>query len=303
MVISGRIASMLVVVWLAATTVFFALRVLPGDAIEARLAWNGASAEAIQQRRIEMGLNEPILLQYGRFLANMVRGNLGVSLIDGQPVTNLILQRFGPTLVLASTSLLVATLLGLVLGTLAVLQVGQGVSTAARFTINLAISTPIYWTGTLALYAFTGLSDLLPAQTATVILLILPIFVLGFHTSGAIAKVAQANLRVTLSADFVRTARAKGLPESQIVLRHVLRVGLLPTLTVIALQGGFLLGGTVITESLFFRPGIGRLLLDRTLLQDYPVVQGIVILAALTYIMLNTTTELLYLLLDPRVRI
>jgi peptide/nickel transport system permease protein len=203
-----------------------------------------------------------------------------------------------PTLTLAVPALVLASVLGTVLGVVGALR-GGGL---ARVLTSLALSTPIYWTGTLAIYVFTVQLGVLPSAGAgRLSQLVLPVGVLGFHTAGAIARLTQTHVRAALNAAFVQVARSKGLRERQVLLRHVLRVGLLPIVQVIALQAGFLLSGTVITEMLFVRPGMGKLLYDSTLKQDYPVVQGIVIVSAVVYTLLNTLADLLYPLLDPRV--
>jgi ABC-type dipeptide/oligopeptide/nickel transport system permease component len=293
---------MLAVIWLAATLAFIALRIIPGDAITSQLAQSGVSEDAIQERRAEQGLDAPIVVQYGRYLRGLIHGDFGNSLLSGQPVAQMIAQQFAPTVMLAGAALVFATILGIGLGCVSALDMGLGTTIAARVLVNLSLSMPLYWTGTVAIYIFSVWLGLLPsAGGARLSQLVLPVAVLGFHTSGAIARVTHANLREVRSAEFVRAAHAKGLPARSIALRHILRVGLIPVVTVIALQAGFLLGGTVITESLFVRPGIGRLLLEATLQQDYPVVQGIVILAALGYALINTSADLLYRLLDPRV--
>jgi peptide/nickel transport system permease protein len=290
------------VIWLVATLAFFALRVLPGNAIEAQLVQSGVSQEVIEQRLAEQGLNEPVLAQYLRFVSNVVRGDLGYSLLDGQPVGELILQQLPPTIALALCALLMATGLGLLLGVAGASDIPYGISAAARGVTSLSLSTPIYWTGTIAIFIFSAQLDLLPSAGAgRLSQLILPVAVLGFHTAGAIARVTQANVGETWGADFVRVARAKGLPERIVVWRHVLRASLLPIVTVIALQAGFLFSGTVIVESLFVRPGIGRVLLDAIIRQDYPVVQGVAIFSAVVYILFNTLADGLYRLLDPRV--
>ncbi len=283
--------------WLAATLAFFALRVLSGDAIQAELLSSGASAETIAERQAALGLTDPVVVQYGRFLSGLLRGDLGVSLLDGRPVTEIITQQLAPTVALALTALIMATFGGIMLGTVAALDLR--VSGIARLVLDLSLSVPLYWTGTLAIYIFAVQLNWLPTSGANN--LTLPALVLAFHTSGAVGQVVRAGVRDTLALDFVRTARAKGLREAPIIIRHVLRAALLPTVTVIALQAGFLLGGVVITESLFVRPGIGRLLLNATLRQDYPVVQGIVILGAFVYTLLNAGADLVYHLLDPRV--
>ncbi len=287
-----RIASITASLWLAVTLAFFALRMLPGDAVQVQLQESGASAETIAQRRGALGLDQPVLAQYGRYLVGLLRGDLGVSLLDGQPVAEIIGQQFAPTLALATCALLVAAALGITLGTLAALDRFA----LARLLLDLSLSVPLYWTGTLAIYLFSVRLDWLPATG-----LFLPVAVLGFHTAGAVGQVVRADVRETLALDFVRTARAKGLREARVIVRHVLRAALLPVITVIALQAGFLLGGVVITESLFVRPGIGRVLLNATLRQDYPVVQGIVVLGALVYTLLNAAADLCTHLVDPRV--
>ncbi len=269
MTLLRQIITALATLWFAATLAFFALRALPGDAIEAQLRESGAGADVIAERRVALGLDDPLLVQYGRYLTDLARGDLGVSLLDGRPVTEIVAQQFLPTLTLAVCALALAAVVGIALGVIAALDVP--LAFAARLLLDLALSMPLYWTGTLAIYVFAVELNWFSSTG-----LLLPAVVLGFHTAGAIGQVVRAGVQETLALDFIRTARAKGLPERRILIRHVLRAGLLPAVTVIALQAGFLLGGVVITESLFIRPGIGRVLLNATLRQDYPVVQGIV---------------------------
>lgn len=296
-----RLAASLGVIWLAATLAFFALRVLPGDAVQAQLLGSGASASAIAERRAALGLDDPALVQYGRWLAGIGQGSLGVSLLDGQPVAAMIGQRLAPTLALALSALLVAVVLGICLGGTAGLERGKG-SRLAALLLDLALSMPMYWTGTLAIWLFAVQLGWLPfSQSSDVQGLILPAVVLGFHSAGAIGRVFSASVREAKDADFVRTARAKGLPEHAVLSRHIARASLLSAVTVIALQAGFLLSGIVITETLFVRPGIGRLLLDSVLRQDYPVVQGIVVWMAIVYTAVNAAADVIYALVDPRV--
>ncbi len=289
-----QIITALATLWFAATLAFFALRVLPGDAIEAALRESGAGAATIAERQAALGLDDPLLVQYGRYLTGLLHGDLGVSLLDGRPVTEIVAQQLAPTVVLALSALTVAAVVGVGLGVIAALEIP--LAALARLLLDLALSMPLYWTGTLAIYIFA-----LQLNWVSSTGLLLPAAVLGFHTAGAIGQVVRSGVQETLTLDFVRTARAKGLPERGVLIRHVLRAGLLPAVTVIALQAGFLLGGVVITESLFIRPGIGRVLLNATLRQDYPVVQGIVVLSAVVYIVLNTAADFSYRLLDPRV--
>jgi len=294
-------ASALATIWLAATLAFFALRVLPGDAVTTQLRESGVSAEMITSRRTALGLDDPVVVQYVRFLGGLARGELGVSLQDGRPVSEIILQQFIPTLTLTVSALLISITLGITLGALAALEQPlialSRLSFLARLILDLSLSVPLYWTGTLAIYFVTVLAiQGLPASG-----IVLPTLVLGFSGAGAIGQLVRASVSETLGQDFVRTARAKGLSETKIVFYHVMRAGLIPVVTAIGLQAGFLLGGVVITESLFVRPGIGRVLLNATLRQDYPVVQGIVIFGAIVYIVVNFAADLLYRLFDPRV--
>lgn len=284
------------ILWLAVTLAFFALRVLPGDAIDTQLRDTGASATTIAERRVALGLTDSPGEQYLHYLGGLLHGDLGVSLLDGRGVTEIIVEQVAPTAILAFSALLIASLGGIGLGTLAALE--TSVSRFARLMLDLSLSVPLYWTGTLAIFVFSVRLNWLPSGGSNVIL---PAAVLGFHTAGAVGQVIRVNVRDVMGFDFVRTARAKGLSEHRVLLRHILRASLLPAVTVIALQAGFLLGGVVITESLFVRPGIGRVLLNATLRQDYPVVQGIVVLSAVVYTVLNTAADLLYRLIDPRV--
>jgi len=300
--LARRALSALAVVWLAASLAFVALRWAPGDALDATLARSGASEEAISERRAALGLGDPLPLQYARYWLDTIRGRWGASLVSGQPVTDLLAENARPTLTLALATLAVALALGVILGVTA----GLGRPAALRWLADaiaaLALATPVYWTATLAIYAFTVALGVLPGVGGEgPHALILPALVLGFHTAGSIARVTAASVRDAARGDFVRTARAKGLPEPD-VLDHILRVGLLPVVSVAALQAGFLLGGTVITETIFVRRGLGQVLLSAVINRDYPVVQGLVALSALVYTTLNAAADVLYYRLDPRVR-
>ncbi len=297
-----RAGAALLVAWLALTVAFVVLRALPGDAVDATLTHAGVSQEALDARRDALGLNDPLWKQYLDYGVAALRGDLGESLLSGQPVTELIAQNWGPTVTLAAAALLVAVALGLGLGVLAGTGARGGLGLLAQGMASVALSTPVYWTATLAIYVFTVVLGVLPGVGGGGVRhLILPAAVLGFHTAGSIAQVTASSVRASYRQDFVRTARAKGLPEPD-VLDHVLRVGLLPVIAVVALQFGFLLGGTVITETIFVRRGLGRLLLSAVDGRDYPVIQGLVALAALSYSLLNALADMLFALADPRVR-
>ena len=290
-----RSLSALFTLWLTLTLTFFALRLLPGSAVDAQFAQSGASQTVIDQRREALGLDKSIPAQYRAFLVDLSRGHLGDSLYSGQTVTAMMRQRLPGTLELATWSLLLAIGLGVSWGILAGLRTGY-LSQIARLLIDLSVSLPVYWTGTLVLFVLVAA---LGGQRQ----LIWPVLVLGFHTAGAIARLLETEVHQITDAPFVRTARAKGLPERLILFRHILRPTLAPVLQVIALQTGILLSGTVITETLFSRPGLGLMLWNATLERDYPVVQGIIILIATFYITLNALADILAQLIDPRMRV
>ena len=289
--------------WLAVTLAFVALRWIPGDALDATLALSGAPPERDRRPARGAGAERSDLAAVSRVLAELVRGDLGESLVSGQRVAEMIGQNLGPTAALAVGALLVAVTLGMTLGVLA----GRvPLAHAARYAAE---------DGDIAGAVHAGLldgnaGDLRVSRRSLGVLpgvggegvryLILPACVLGFHTAGSIAQVTASSLREAAGQDFVRTARAKGLPDLD-VLDHILRVGLLPVIAVIALQFGFLLGGTVITETIFVRRGLGRVMLTAVNNRDYPVIQGLVVLAALVYSLINALADVLYGLVDPRV--
>ncbi|MBN1285817.1 MAG: ABC transporter permease [Anaerolineae bacterium] len=299
-----RLLNTVLIIWAAVTLAFAALRLIPGDAIGAQLLQGGASAEEIEARRAALGLDAPPLEQYLIYIAGLARGDMGVSLLDRQPVTQMIARQIPNTAALALAALSTALTLGLGLGIAGTAARWAGVRRLSMWLAALALGMPVYWTGTLAIWLFSVTLGWLPATGAGDLRhLILPAGVLGFHVSGSIARVTQASLLEARAQNFVPFARSKGLSWRQVWRGHILRVGLLPVITVAALQAGFLLGGTVIVETLFARSGLGGLLLRAILERDLPVVQGVVVLAALIYSIVNTAADLLYALADPRVRL
>lgn len=289
--------------WLAITLVFFALRVLPGDAVLAQFEQGDVSEATIQQRRVDFGLDQPLAAQYGVFMAALLRGDLGRSYYTGQPVTEMIAQRIPPTLTLTIGAMLVALIAGTGLGIAAGGVVGRWAARLSWLGITLLLSIPIFWLAIIGVLAFSVWLNWLPSSgIGSPAHLLLPMVILGLYSSAPIAALLQASVRETANAPYIQTARGKGLPERRVLLTHMLRVGLIPTVSAVALQVGFLLGGTVMIETLFLRPGLGRLLLDAVTRRDFPVVQGVVLLSALIYVTVNTLADLIYPLLDPRLR-
>jgi ABC-type dipeptide/oligopeptide/nickel transport system permease component len=298
-----RLLAAVAVMWGAATAVFFALRLLPGDPVEAMLAQSGGSPEAVLRIRAELGLDAPLLLQYFRFLTNTVRGDLGHSLFTGRLVLQTILEQLPATLELALASMVVALVVGGVLGVLAAVWRGSWLDRASMALAIGGVSIPVFWSGLLVIWLFSVTLGWLPATgQGDFRHLILPAAVLGLGGSGSLARLVRASLIEVLSQDYIQVARAKGLRGGTVLLRHALRNALIPIVTVVGLQFGFLLGGTVVTETVFARQGLGRLIVDAIIWKDFPLVQGAILLTAGIYALLNLAVDLTYLLLDPRLR-
>ena len=289
-----RLAGLLLSVWLAVTLSFAALQLVPGDPAVALLAPN-APPEIVQAERRAMGLDQPVIVRYVRYLAGFARGDLGTSWASREPVSALVAQSLPATLQLALTALGIAVVAGIGLGGLAVLARGSPLDGLAMTLALLATSTPIAASGVLVLALFG-------ARMGETGRWLLPALVLGLVSAGALARLTRAQLVEALTADYVRTARAKGLHERLVFARHALRNALIPVASAAALQFGFLLGGTVLTEMVFSRPGMGRLLLGGIVQQDLPVVQGAVALGALGYALANLLGDLFQAWLDPRMR-
>jgi len=289
---------------LAWTLVFIVLHIAPGDAIAAQLAGSAVTPEQLAERRTALGLNRPIMAQWLDSLVGLVRGDLGISLSSNRPVGTIIGEQWGATVELAVSAFLVSLCVGVGSGLLSVSAQYELTRRIAQFVTVFALSSPLYWIGVLAIYFFSVWLRVLPSTSGGGDLrgLILPAGVLGFGLSGTVGRVTAASLRETLTADYVRQAYAKGLTERIILWRHVLRVSLPPIMTVAGLQIGFLLGGAAITEALFVRPGVGRVLINAINEKDYPVVQGIVLLGAFIYSLSNLAADLLSALVDPRLR-
>lgn len=279
-------------IWLALTLAFIGLRLLSGNAISAQLQGSGLPPSIIEERLNAVGYNQPIHQQYITYIGEILSGNWGQSLYSGQTVWEAISTRLDDTLELALGSLFLAIILGMMLGLLAALT--TPLQNLARFIIDLSLGIPIYVTATLLLFIVAV--HIGGIQRG----LLLPVITLGFHTSGAIARVFESSLKQIKQSNFIRTAYAKGLSSPQVIQRHMFRLAILPVVSVIGLQAGILFSGTVITETIFGRAGLGLLLLDATLERDYPIVQGIVTLVAIIYIVINRLIDILILWLDPR---
>jgi ABC-type dipeptide/oligopeptide/nickel transport system permease component len=301
--VARRLVWAVFALWGITTLVFILLRVLPGDPVRTILAASGASEAAIAQARAQMGLDEALPIQYGRYLWNLAHGDLGRSLFSNRPVLLTIAEQLPPTFELAAAALVVTIVLGLGLGVLAARYAGSWLDRVTVGIAVLGVSTPLFWSGLLLIWLFSLVLRWLPASGADSWRhLVMPAILLGAVGAAPLVRVVRSNLLTILQTDYITVARGKGLPETLILLRHALRNALLPGLNLIGLQAGFLLGGAVITETVFARPGLGRVVVDAILWKDLPVVQGAVLLIAGIYIIVNLGVDLISIVLDPRQR-
>ncbi|MEJ2406153.1 MAG: ABC transporter permease [Candidatus Thiodiazotropha sp.] len=283
--------------------VFFLIHLVPGDPVDVML---GESAQPADRTalRASLGLDQPLAQQLGGYFSGLLRWDLGRSLHKRQPVSQLLAERIPATLELASAALIVALLLALPLGILAALKRGQGWDWGAMGFSMLGAAIPNFWLGPMLILLFSLWLGWTPVSGRDgVTSLILPAITLGTSLAAILARMVRSSLLEVLGEDFVRTARAKGLSEWRVVSHHALGNAWLPVLTLIGLQLGALLGGAVVTEVVFDWPGIGSLLIEAIQQRDYPVVQGCVLLISLTYVSVNTLTDLAYAWVDPRIRL
>lgn len=290
--------------FVAVTLTFFALRLGGGDPTDSLMAQNLATSEQLSAIRASLGLDQPLIVQYAAFLAGLLRLDLGVSLFNGRPVLTVIAEQLVPTLQLATAGLLTAIVLGLGLGVLSAWSRNRLAADGARWVSNLATGLPVALTGILAilLFSVTPLGRLPGMSLGWTRGLLLPALVLGFASAGAIARAVNTELTRSRSEPYMSAAAARGLQHGPRLLWHALRPALPLVISLCALQAAFLFAGTVVTETVFSRPGIGRLLVSSILQRDYPVAQGLVVLAALIYTLSQVVADSLALLVDPRLR-
>jgi peptide/nickel transport system permease protein len=295
-----KLGQALVVVWGVSTIVFVAVR-LSGDPVTLMVA-DTAGAEEVAALRRAYGFDRPIPLQYLGFLQRVAQGDLGESLRFNLPALAVATERLPATLALALTSLAVAVLIGFPAGMLAALYRGRLVDRVAMLTALLGQSTPTFWSGLLAILLFAAWWQLLPASGGeTWRHLVLPACTLGWFSAAKVSRVLRSAILDVQHADFVRTARAKGLGGAAVFLRHVLWNALLSVTAILALEFQLLLGGAIVTETVFAYPGMGRLVIQAVGTRDYPLVQAIVLVFSFLLVLVNLVVDLLYPWLDPRI--
>ncbi|ADI14255.1 nickel ABC transporter permease [Truepera radiovictrix] len=282
--------------------VFAMVRLAPGDPA-VLLAGEFASAETVERIRERFGLNEPPHVQFGIFMRDLVQGDLGNSTRTRRPVIDELARYFPSTLELASAAILIALLIGVPAGVISALRPNSVADVTVTLIALIGVSMPVFWFGLLAILYFSVQLGWFPVQgRGTLAHVVLPAVTLGVSSTAIIARMTRSSMLEILSQDFIRTARSKGLRERVVTNKHALRNALIPIVTVGGLEFGTLMAGAVLTETVFNWPGIGRLLVDSILARDYPVVQGAVLLISVSFIVINILVDLLYALIDPRIR-
>lgn len=305
-----RILATIPVMGVVAVFVFLLLHLTPGDPA-AVIAGDYASPADIERIREKLGLNDPLYIQFGRWIAHLAQGDLGISIFSNLPVSQLVAQRLEPTLMLTVTTIVFAIIIAVPLGVFAAWKAGSFID---RFTMLFAVlgfSIPVFVVGYMLMYVFAIQLRWLPVQGYVSIAdgfwpflrsIILPSIALGLIYIALIARITRASVLEILTEDYIRTAHAKGLSSNVVLLRHALKNAAVPIVTIIGIGIALLIGGVVITESVFNIPGLGRLTVDAILRRDYPIIQGMILLFAGVYVLINLLIDLSYTFLDPRIR-
>jgi ABC-type dipeptide/oligopeptide/nickel transport system permease component len=300
--LAGRLAAAVPVVFVISVVAFVLIKLIPGDPAAVLAGPNASQADIAAMRR-QMGLDRPLYIQYVRYLGRALHGEFGRSVRTTRRVSVEIAQGFSNTFELATASIALAALVGLSLGCAAALKHDTAWDSLCMAAATLGVSAPVFWVGLMLIFLFAADLRLLPAAgKAGPESFVLPALTLGLNAAGIIARMTRASMIEVLSEDYVRTARAKGLREPPVVLKHALKNALIPTITVLGLQYGYLIAGAAITETVFAWPGLGRLMVDSIGFRDYPVIQAGTLIVGMGFIVINLAADVAYAAVDPRVR-
>jgi len=286
-----------------ATIVFFLIHVIPGDPVDLIV---GEQALTTDKARIasELNLDKPIMVQYGMFLKGLATGDWGKSLFNRRSVLTQLKERFGATALLAFTAMFIAVLVAIPMGVLAAVKRNSFWDSASMFIALVGISVPNFWLGPVLILLFSVYIGILPiAGGGSLSSIILPSITLGAALAAMLSRMTRASMIEEIKSEYITTARAKGISERKIIFKHAFKNALNPIITIVGLQVGALLAGTVITEKIFSWPGIGSLLMDSIGRRDYPVVEGCILLISFSYVIINMSVDLLYRFFDPRVKL
>jgi peptide/nickel transport system permease protein len=301
--ISTRLLVTIPVVFGVSFAVFSMLFLIPGDPVKMMLSEFATNPEQIARMRAQLHLNEPFIQQYGRFVWNAAHGNLGESIRDRRPVTDEIVEVAASTVQLTIAALILSSCLGITLGSVAAVRQNSWMDLGSMVVALVGVSMPSFWLGLLLIFAFSLHLGWFPATGGGGFdHLPLPALALGLGAAAIIARLTRSSMLEVLRMEYITTARAKGLASAGVVLRHGLKNALIPIITIFGLQFGGLLAGTVFIETVFGRPGIGRLLVSAILNKDFPLVQGVVLFIAVGYVLINLAVDVVYAAVDPRIR-
>ena len=298
-----KLSSLATVIFGVLLLTFLLIHLVPGDPVEVMLGESASTADRTQLRA-DLGLDQPLIQQFGTYLAKLSQGDLGKSIHTKTPIVEIVKTRYPATVKLALLSLFIGIALGVPMGIYAALKANHWQDIVVTLVSVRLSAMPAFWLGPMLMLIFAVWLGWLPVSgMESGASIILPALTLGFGLSAILTRMTRTSLLEVLNDDYIRTARAKGLTEQAVILRHALRAALLPIITIVGLQMGSLLAGTVITETIFSWDGIGRLLVESIEKRDYPVTQACVLIVALSYVLVNLITDILYRFADPRVRV
>lgn len=301
--LSERLLAAVLTILVTTVAVSMLIHLVPGDPVQIMYAQSqGTTPEQLQEVRERLGLNEPLVVQYLEYMGRVLQGDLGRTIRGEQPVLELLLARLPNTLLLASAALLVACAIGLTCGFIAAYKRGSWLDTALMTTAILGVSIPHFWLGLILLFYFAVELQWFPVAGNGLPNLVLPALTLGITNAAIIARLTRSAMIDVFGQDFIRTARAKGLPKVLVLYRHALRAGLVPVVTMIGLQFTYMMGGAIVVENVFGWNGVGRMAIQAIFQRDYPLIQGFILMFACVVVTVSLLIDLVYAWLDPRIR-
>ncbi|MCB1330356.1 MAG: ABC transporter permease [Maritimibacter sp.] len=300
--IAQRLLAALVTIWIATIAVTLLIHVVPGDPVRIMYGSFQTTPKQLEEIRQRLGLDQPIWKQYLYYLGRLAQGDLGRSIVGDQPVADILLTRFPATLALTVTSLIIAVVVGMSLGFVAAYKRGTWVDAGSMVLAVIGVSMPHFWLGLLLLFLFALKLNWLPVAGGDWKSLILPALTLGLANAAVLARMTRSAMIDIFDQDFVRTARAKGLPRTVVLYRHALRSGLVPIVSMLGLQFAYLMGGAIVVENVFAWNGVGRLAIEAVFARDYPLIQGFILFFATVVALASVVVDVAYAFLDPRIR-
>lgn len=297
-----RLFAAAVTIWIATIAVTLLVHVVPGDPVRIMYGSFQTTPEELEAIRVRLGLDRPVWEQYILYIGRVLQGDLGRSIVGDQPVIDILLTRFPATLALTLASLAVAVTVGMSLGFYAAYRRGTWVDAGAMILAIVGVSMPHFWLGLLLLFLFSLTLQWLPVAGGNWMSLILPAMTLGLANAAVLARLTRSAMIDIFDQDFVRTARAKGLPKTLVLYRHALRSGLVPIVSMLGLQFAYLMGGAIVVENVFAWNGVGRLAIEAVFARDYPLIQGFILFFATVVALASVVVDVAYAFLDPRIR-